>query len=267
VPRLRASLVAPTIFSLSLIFLAAGCSPTPPNGDAETPETPASSSPATLPSSPPAPETATVVSEDLVAPPDSLRLGDVIYEYLERAAVTERGPLLGEVGRRVPDNIEKTGYEWLESGDSNHLKRGTPVHAAKGYDPSFRVVARGDEGWDFYEVAANRTAERTAALLDIRGKTNLVGVRDESGAAVEVAYPFRGPTETKAFVDAVLDAPPVRASADYSHVGSLVFKLEDGTEAECSYEPGSGELYLGEEAPFLGVVLSEKLQGDLRRVL
>ena len=117
-------------------------------------------------------------------------------------------------------------------------------------------------------MAANRTAERTAALLDIRGKTNLVGVRDESGTAVEVAYPFRGPAETKkAFVDAVLDAPPVRVSANYSYVRTLVFKLKDGTEAARFFGPGSGSCYLSEEAPFLGVVLSEKLQGDLRQVL
>ena len=116
-------------------------------------------------------------------------------------------------------------------------------------------------------MAANRTAERTAALLDIRGKTNLVGVRDESGAAVEVAYHFRGPAETKAFRrrGARCDA---RAG-----VGELLVRqdprlqAEDGTEAARFYEPGSGELYLSEEAPFLGVELSEKLQGDLRRIL
>jgi hypothetical protein len=205
--------------------------------------------------------------EDLVAPPDSLRLGDVIYERLEPASVRERGPLLGKIGRRVPNNIDKTGYEWLGSGDSNHLEPGTSVYAAKGYDPSFRVVSRGDEGWTLYEVAANRTAERTAELLDIRGKTYVVGVRDGPGVAGDDAYPFREPAETGAFVDAVLDAPPVRVSADYSRVRSLVFKLEDGSEAACFYEPGSGELYLSEEAPFLAVVLPEKLQGELRRAL
>lgn len=261
-PRFRASPPTLTLLSLSLVFLAAGCSSAPPNSEAETSETPL------LPLlHPPAPETATVVSEGLAAPPASLRLGDVIYEYLEPAAVTERGPLSGKIGRRVPDNIDKTGYEWLESGDSNHLKPGTPVYAAKGYDPSFRVVSRGDEGWSLYEVAANRDAERTAKLLDIRGKTYVVSVRDESGAVGEDGYPFRESAETEAFVDAVLDAPPVRVSADYSHVGSLVFKLEDGTEVACPYEPGSGELYLSEEAPFLGVVLPEKLRGELRRAL
>ena len=258
-PRLRASLLALTIFLAFLALLAAGCSPAPPDGDAKTPVTSASSSPPS-----PAPETVTAVSEDLAAPPDSLRLGDVIYEYLEPAAVAERGPLLGKVGRRVPDNIDKTGYGWLESGDSNHLKPGTPVYGAERYDPSFRVVSRDKEGWSLYEVAANRTAERTAKLLDIGGKTHAVGVRDESG---EVAYPFRGPAETKAFVDAVLDTPPARVSANYSYVRSLVFKLEDGTEAECFYEPNSGEMYLSEEAPFLGIVLPEKLQGELRRAL
>lgn len=113
----------------------------------------------------------------------------------------------------------------------------------------------------------NRTAERTAELLDIKEKTYVVVVRDESGAVGEDAHPLREPPETEAFVDAVLDAPPVRVSADYSHVRSLVFKLEYGTEVACFYEPGSGELYLSEEAPFLGVVLPEELRGELRRAL
>ncbi len=136
--RFRPSLLTLAIFSVSLTSLTVGCSSTPLGRDAETPETPASSS-----SPSPAPETATVVSQGIAAPPSSLRLGDVIYEYLEPAAVTERGPLLGKIGRRVPDNLDETGYEWLESGDSNHLGAGTPVYAAKGYDPSFRAVARG----------------------------------------------------------------------------------------------------------------------------
>src|SRR3712207_6919845 len=63
----------------------------------------------------------------------------------------------------------------------------------------------------------------------------------------DLAYPFRKPAKMEAFVDAVLDAPPVRVSADYSHVRSLVFELEDGTEVARFYEPGSGELYLSEE--------------------
>ncbi len=191
----------------------------------------------------------------------------MIYERLEPAGVTDRGPLVGKVERLIPDNVDKTGYEWLESGDSNHLEPGTPVYAAEGYDPSFRVVSKGDEGWTLYEVAANRAAERPAELLDVGGKSNLVGVRGDYQVAGGDAYPFRRTGEITAFIDAVLGAPLVRVSADYSHVGSIVFKLDDGTEVSCFYEPNSGEMYLSEEAPFLGVVLPEGLQESLRRTL
>lgn len=207
------------------------------------------------------------MEEDLAAPPSSLRLGDVLYERLEPAEATERGPLVGRVERLVSDNLDKTGYDWLGNGDSNHLEPDTPIYAAKGYDPAFRVVARGDEGWTLYEVTANRSAERVTELLDIGGKTNLVGVSGDYQAAGEEAYPFRRPGETMAFVDAVLGAPLVRVSADYSHVRSLVFKLEDGTQTVCFYEPDSGELYLSEEDPFSGIVLPMKLREDLRRTL
>ena len=205
------------------------------------------------------------MEQDLVAPPSSLRLGDVIYGRVEPAEVTERGPPVGRIERRVPDNIYKTGYQWLESGDSNHLKPDTPVYAAKGYDPAFRVVARGDEGWTLYEVAANQSAKRAAALLDVEGKTYAVGVRGRGDAAGGDAYPFRYRKEVATFVDAMLGTPVERVSADYSTGVSLVFKLDDGTEVVRFYEPDSGELYLSNEDPSLGIVLPENLREDLQR--
>ena len=178
----------------------------------------------------------------------------------------ERGPTVGEIERRVPDNIGKTGHDWLESGDSNHLKPGTPVYAVKGYDPAFRVVARGDEGWTLYEVTANRSAKSAAALLDIESKTYAIGVRKSGDAAGGDAYPFRYRNEVATFFDAMLGTPVERVSADYSTGVSLVFRLDDGTEAIRFYEPDSGELYLSEEDPSLGIVLPEKLREDLQRV-
>ncbi|MEJ7841722.1 MAG: hypothetical protein WKF95_08100 [Rubrobacter sp.] len=206
-------------------------------------------------------------SEGVAAPPDSLRLGDVIYERLEPAEVTDRGPLAGRVERLVSDNLDKSGYEWLESGDSNYLEPNTLVYAAKDYDPAFRVVARGGEGWTLYEVAANRSAKRAAALLDVGGKTYAVSVREEPDAASGDAYPFRGRKDVVAFVDAMLGTLVERISADYSPGVFLIFKLDDGTEAVRFYEPGSGELYLSEKDPSSGIVLPMKLQEDLRRTL
>lgn len=192
----------------------------------------------------------------------------MIYERLEPSELSERGPLAGKVERLIPGNLDKTGYDWLESGDSNHLKPDTPVYAAKGYDPAFRVVARGDEGWTLYEVAANRSAESAAALLDVESKTYAVGVRKWPDAAGGDAYSLRGRKEVAPFVDAVLKTPVGRISADdYSSGVFLVFKLDDGTQTACFYEPDSGELYLSEEDPFLGVVLPDKLREDLRRAL
>lgn len=204
------------------------------------------------------------MEEDLVAPPLSLRLGDVIYERAGAADAGDRAARVGKIERLVPDNIEKTGYDWLESGNSDHLERGTPVYAVEGYDPSFRVVARGDGGWTLYEVAANRGAEKTADLLDIRGETGLVSVGDIASSPGAGTDGLRRPGEVTAFVDAVLGAPLVRITADYSYVRTLTFGLKDGTESTCFYEPDSGELYLSEEAPFSGVVLPEGLRENLR---
>ena len=199
------------------------------------------------------------------APPSSLRLGDVIYERLEPANFTERGPLAGRVERLVTENLDKTGYGWLESGDSDHLKPGTPVYAAKGYDPAFRVVARGGEGWTLYEVDANRSAKSAAALLDVESKTYAVGIRKWPDVAGGDVYSLRGRKEVATFVDAVLKTPVGRISADYSTGMFLVFRLDDGTEVARFYEPDSRELYLSEGDPFPGVVPPEKLRGDLRQ--
>jgi hypothetical protein len=239
-------------------FLTFGCSSTATEGEASLPE---STPPAV---SPPPETTVYTVTEDLVMPPDSVRLGEVIYEWAEPAKAGEASPRVGEVERLVPSNFEKTGYDWLRSGDSNSLKRGTRIYAAKGYEPSFRVVARGDGGWGLYEVAANRSADRVVELLDVRGKTSFVSVRDDASAYGADALPYRRPGEVADFVDAVLRRPVARVSADYSPGYRLVFKLEDGTETARWYEPDSGELYLSDEGPSLGVVLPEKLRGDLQ---
>ncbi len=187
----------------------------------------------------------------------------MIYESAGWIGNGARGSLSGRIERRVPDNIEKTGYEWLENGDSNHLKPRTPVYAAKGYDPWFRVVARSDEGWTLYEVAANRSAKKVADLLDIRGKTDSVSVDNYASSGVVRTDVLQKPGEVTAFVDTVLGTPLVRVSADYTSGYRLVFELEDGTESDHWYEPDSGELYLSDEAPASGVVLPGKLRAAL----
>lgn len=210
-----------------------------------------------------------------MAPTDSVRLDGITYQrgaYGQEgeipAASVDRGAPLGAVESEV------ARYE-LGDGQATELKAGTRLYAARGYDPSFRLAAReggGSGGWALYEVRENPGAEDAAELLDVRGKVERVAI-EAFGSAREVtsaeeANPDPGPEEAERIVDAALGAPLRRISG--AHLDSvLVFHLEDGTRTARTYDPRSGELYLGEywgKGGFshTGVALPRDVRASLR---
>jgi hypothetical protein len=205
-----------------------------------------------------------------VAPPDSVRLDGITYQ---RGLYGQEGKIpAASVDRETPVGTveyEEESYE-LRDGQATHLRAGTRLYAARGYDPSFRVTAR-EGGWAFYEVRENPGAEDAAELLDVRGKVERVAI-EAFGSAREVslaeeANTALGPEEAERIVDAALGAPLRRVSgAHFDRV--LVLHLEDGTRAARTYDPRSGELYLGEDpgedASHTGVVLPRDVRASLR---
>jgi hypothetical protein len=210
-----------------------------------------------------------------MAPPDSVRLDGITYERGAHgqqgkipAASVDRGAPLGTV------EYEEESYE-LRDGQATDLRAGTRLYAARGYHPSFRLAAReggGDGRWEFYEVRENPGAEDAADLLDVRGKVERVAI-EASGSAREVssaeeANPALGSEEAERIVDAALGAPLRRVSgARFDR--RIVFHLEDGTRSVRTYDPRSGELYLGEypgedAASYTGVVLPRDVRASLR---
>ena len=105
----------------------------------------------------------------------------------------------------------------------------------------------------------------------MRGEVERV-VIEASGSAREVssaeeATPALGPEDAEEIVEAALGARLRRVSGALFD-RRLVFHLEDGTRSVRTYDPRSGELYLGEDsggdASYTGVVLPRDVRASLR---
>lgn len=196
---------------------------------------------------------------DVAGQLDLVRFDGITYEWIGPlpAESVNRDKAVDAVKAELAANVNREPYDVPEDGYATYLEPGTPVHAVKRYDPSFRIAARTDQKWLAYEVVENPAAEKTEGLLDIRGKVIRVTVRDAPDDGGTAA--FRRPNEARAFVGTVLDLPTRRVFAASAASVYLAFELDDGTEVVRPYEPASNELQLEKGEDASGVELSKEL--------
>lgn len=161
----------------------------------------------------------------------------------------------------------------IRNGDAGLLPKGTPVHAVRGYDPSYRLTARMPSGrWVLYEAVEGLEAERGADLLDIGGKVSRVEVGPSMVASAEadgvgrmvVAEDAR---EVQEFVGAALGAPVWRKPDPLAGDHQIVFYLKDGTATGGAYASNSGKLSTTPGGSVMGITLPTRARDTIERAL
>jgi RTX calcium-binding nonapeptide repeat (4 copies) len=122
------------------------------------------------------------------------------------------GPLFAEV------NWQSTSSTTKEQAASNPV----PVYAIKGYDTSFRLAARMDDGLRMFEAYFNPKANEASDVLDIGGKVSGISI---SHWLPYPATPQVGsiddPEKIERLLRGLMDAPLKPSSPD--HFGSIDF--------------------------------------------
>ena len=177
-----------------------------------------------------------------------------INNYPDKNPVTERdlGEPVGEVLCRLSDNVTDPGYD-AQNGDAGFLDPGTIVYAVKGYNPSFRVAARGGLNPDRYTLYEADTVPSAAVgrdLLDIEGKVRYIGINSHRDGTTEIAR-IDDPAEVRQLVEMVLSAPVEQDNDIPGYKGEVIieFHLEDGTSVLRNFFPSGPELMRGIHVP------------------
>ena len=177
-----------------------------------------------------------------------------INNYPEKNLLAEEdlGEPIGEVLCRLSDNVTDPGYD-LQNGDAGFLEPGTVVYAVIGYDPSFRVAARGGPNPDrytLYEADTVPAAEVGRDLLDIEGKVRYIGINSHRDGTTEIAR-IDDRAEVERLVEMVLAAPVEQDDDIPGYKGEVIieFHLEDGTSVLRNFFPSGPELMRGIEVP------------------
>ena len=177
-----------------------------------------------------------------------------INNYPDKNPLTERdlGEPVGEVLCRLSDNVTDPGYD-SQNGDAGFLDPGTIVYAVKGYDPSFRVAARGGlnpDGYTLYEADTVPDAAVGRDLLDIEGKVRYIGINSFRDGTTEIAR-IDDPAEVERLVELVLSAPVEQDNDIPGYKGEVIieFHLEDGTSVLRNFFPSGPELMRGIHVP------------------
>ena len=162
------------------------------------------------------------------------------------------GEPVDEVLCRLSDNVTDPGYD-PQHGDAGFLDPGTIVYAVKGYDPSFRVAAKGGLNPDRYTLYEADTVPVAAVgrdLLDIEGKVRYIGINSHSDGTTEIAR-IDDPAEVRRLVQMVLSAPVLQDDDIPGYKGEVIveFHLEDGTSVLRNFFPSGPELMRGIHVP------------------
>ncbi len=154
------------------------------------------------------------------------------------------GPVFATVKFKLDGHISDPGYQ-ARDGDAAFLDAGTQVYTVKGYQPTFRLAAHGNNSILLFEADTNPHAKKGADLLDIAGKVQYIGINSEQDGTTELAA-IRDPKQVAILVSIVLEAP---VDQNYRSSGNtryfIAFHLLDGTGVTRAYWPDSGELSRG----------------------
>lgn len=188
---------------------------------------------------------------------DFVRLDGITYTAFwpdQGRPLTEAdlGPVHARVRRKLSGNVCDPSYR-SQDGDAAFLEAGTPVHAVKGYAPTFRLAARRGDRIVLYEVDTNPRATRGEDLLDIRGKVRAISVRSAEDGRTEIGR-IDDPAKVSSLVALVLEAgvdqsvPPSPPSAEGRRY-FVAFELADGTRTTRAFDAATGDLWRGIKAP------------------
>ena len=173
---------------------------------------------------------------------DFVQVDGITYHAGDRAEAG-REPGDGDLGAQVSVvRCKLAGYVVEQpagqlDGDAAYLDPGTPLHAVRGYRPSFRLAARRDGRPVLFEAVENPRARTWGDLLDLGGKVRRITVDDDNRRRLAVLGDRR---QVARLVDLLLASPlgPAGPCPDREHV-VLGFTLEDGTATSLAYDPRS----------------------------
>ena len=181
-----------------------------------------------------------------------LRVGGITYDsydftYDEEVAGGRRlrdgdlGPLFAEAS---PETIkESTNPTTTNSATPNVV----PVYAVEGYDTSFRLAARMDDGLMMFESVSDPNATHASDVLDIGGKVSRIDVTYRGTPAL-VYGTIEDPEKVQRLVGGFMDAPLKPTMVDHYNEAPpwttylIIFRLKDGTTVARDYRTGSGRL-------------------------
>ena len=137
-----------------------------------------------------------------------LRHGGLQYVHWGYPAEEVRADHVGRQVGTVTCRLSDTAYDAdrrPQDGDAAFLPVGTALHELDGADPTVRLVARADGGWQVYELDDDPAARRGGDLLDLRDVVAVHLVEAERGE--DAVRTVTDPAEVARVVDAVAQAP------------------------------------------------------------
>jgi hypothetical protein len=169
---------------------------------------------------------------------DFVQVGGTIYDAGYRTPAG-RGLRDADLGAQVATVRCKLADHQLEEqgryldGDAAYLEPGTPVHAVKGYRPSFRLAARREGRLLLFEAFENPRARTWGDLLDLDGKVARITIG--TGDARQLAA-ITNQAEVDRLVRRLLDSPRGTAGSCVDHGNVLLtFHLADDTATSLGY--------------------------------
>jgi hypothetical protein len=182
---------------------------------------------------------------------DFVVIGEVHYNsqdaYGYELTKADLGPEITRTRCMMSDRVSDPEYQ-IQDGDAGYLPPGTPIYELKGYDPSFRVVARSDGELRIYESDSDPDAAHGSDIMDLAGKVDYIGVNSVRDGRTELAA-IRDPEEVRSLVEMVLGSPVDQdrfpADNEMDDQVFVAFHLDDGSITARAFYPTSRILARG----------------------
>jgi hypothetical protein len=172
---------------------------------------------------------------------------DIAYSYeLTKADI---GPIYAETRCKLSDVVTDPDYR-SRDGDAGFLEPGTKIYELKGYDPSFRLVARSSGEWRIYESLFAEHVGHARELFDLEGKVEYIGVNSVRDGRTELGA-IRDRIQVDRLVEMFLSSPvdQDREPGDYDNQKFVAFHLKDGSVTARAFYPGDAWVGHGISVP------------------
>jgi hypothetical protein len=202
-----------------------------------------------------------------------MRFDSITYDYASGSTPPgdslddkDLGPMLAEVNSEV--HRQSTTSTTNDRAASDMV----PVYAIKGYDTSFRLAARTDDGLIMFEVLSNPKANEASDVLDIGGKVSSIYIAHWGGpeAGGRLVGGIEDPEKVERVVQGLMDASLKPTRPDYYGTKNpnhyqIYFKLKDGGLVGQNYRMDTGRLskilsYYRIKTPASGIVAPQSFR-------